>query len=229
MKVVLHFLYIFAALQTEIHTRMKKFLFVLTIISGIITISNPVSAKDRSRDETGKERIRFGYDGGMMLHTGYLLGTIPEISHQAEGMPFGIGGAIKFHLGKHFRIGSEGYVSTLKQLNNGSTIKFGWGGILADCRFDCGLLMPYFGVTVGGGARVSSLMLEGNISDWEKEESFIFNKQKFLAVAPFIGTDFVVTPKFHLTLKVDCLNAINKDGIILPTGPRIYFGFLMYH
>ena len=89
--------------------------------------------------------------------------------------------------------------------------------------------MPYVGLTIGGGARTSSLMLEGNIDDWEKEEEFIFNKQVFLAVAPFVGTDFVVTPKFHLTLKVDWLNAIGGGNLLMPTGPRIYFGFLMYH
>ena len=207
---------------------MKKILLILGMTL-VLTGGLPTSAKDRTSGKEKTEKIKFGYDGGMMLHTGYLQGTIPQISHQAKGMPFGIGGAIKFHIGKHFRVGSEGYVSNLKQLKNGSTVKFGWGGILADCRFHCGFLMPYVGVTIGGGARTSSLMLEGNIDDWEKEEEFIFNKQVFLAVAPFVGTDFVVTPKFHLTLKVDWLNAIGGGNLLMPAGPRIYFGFLMYH
>ena len=100
---------------------MKKILLILGMTL-VLTGGLPTSAKDRTSDKEKTEKIKFGYDGGMMLHTGYLQGTIPQISHQAKGMPFGIGGAIKFHIGKHFRVGSEGYVSNLKQLKNGSTV-----------------------------------------------------------------------------------------------------------
>ena len=85
---------------------MKKILLILGMTL-VLTGGLPTSAKDRTSDKEKTEKIKFGYDGGMMLHTGYLQGTIPQISHQAKGMPFGIGGAIKFHIGKHFRVGSE--------------------------------------------------------------------------------------------------------------------------
>ena len=43
----------------------------------------------------------------------------------------GIGGVIRLHFGENFRVGSEGYVSTLTQLDNGSYLKYGWGGTVA--------------------------------------------------------------------------------------------------
>lgn len=75
-------------------------------------------------------------------------------------MPFGIGGVIRVHLGDHWRVGSEGYVSTIKQANNGSYVKYGWGGLL--------------------------------------------------------------------TLKADWLNCINAKYRI-PSGPRLYVGFIFNH
>ena len=54
-------------------------------------------------------------DGGMMVHTGYLHGDLTALNHKAEGMTFGLGGVLRYHLGNHFRLGGEGYVSTLKQ------------------------------------------------------------------------------------------------------------------
>lgn len=184
--------------------------------------------KDTTNVET-KRRIRLGYDGGMMLHTGYLWGEISPIGYNAHGMPLGIGGAIRLHVGKHFRIGTEGYTSTIKQMGNGSTVKYGWGGLLMDCRFETGRLMPYAGITVGGGGTTKTLMFEGDSHDWEKEESIIFHKERFLAIAPFVGTDIIITSRFHLTIKVDWLCAISGGSLLMPTGPRLYFGFLMYH
>ena len=35
-----------------------------------------------------------GFDGGMMLHTGFLKGTLDPIGYDAKGAPMGIGGAI---------------------------------------------------------------------------------------------------------------------------------------
>lgn len=54
----------------------------------------------------------------------------------------GIGGVIRLHFGEHFRVGSEGYVSTLSQLDDGSYLKYGWGGILADFYSDFGRFQP---------------------------------------------------------------------------------------
>lgn len=190
------------------------------ILCLILLIPIGVNAQDNKRTI---------YDGGMMLHASYLSGNIPEIDHNASGLTSGIGGAIKFHITSHLRIGTEGYVSTMSYGEHGSTIKYGWGGLLADYRYTMGKYMPYVGVTVGGGARNSTIILEGNKQDWEKEDLVYVQKTGFMAIAPFVGCDYIITPSFHLTFKMDYLNALTPKGTLSPSGPRLYFGFLMYH
>lgn len=175
-----------------------------------------------------KPGVLNGFDGGMMLHTGFIHGNIQQLDHQASGMPFGIGGVIKLHLGEHWRIGSEGYVSTLQQLDNGSYVKYGWGGLLGDFYWRLGSFMPYAGLTIGGGANTNLLIKGEAVPAWEPVEDTYFNKQSFLAVAPFAGCDYVLSESFHLTVKVDMVNCINGNYRI-PTGPRLYFGFIFYH
>ncbi|MGN0033473.1 MAG: hypothetical protein ACI358_06845 [Candidatus Limimorpha sp.] len=204
---------------------LKILVFVLTLL----LLSLPMVAAVRGEIDKNSDTVASKYDGGMMLHIGFLSGEISPISFETEGMTIGIGGSIKFHIGNHVRIGTEGYVSTMQTLSNGSFVKFGWGGILADYRLYIGRIMPYLGVTVGGGSRACLILFDGNNKDWENETSVVFNKQQFFAIAPFVGVDFVVTPKFHLTFKIDWLNALSYKELIMPDGPRFYFGSLMYH
>ncbi len=174
-----------------------------------------------------KRSIR-GFDGGMMVHTGYLKGSLDAIGYEAKGMPMGIGGVIRLHLGNHSRIGSEGYVSTLGQRDNGSYLKFGWGGLLADAYWVAGRVQPYAGITLGGGSMTTLLMMEEPASSWAPIDGTRYHRQGFMAVDPFIGCDFIVSGPMLLTLKVDYLCALSKSNL-LPDGPRIYFGFLFYH
>ena len=90
-----------------------------------------------------EKKLFNGFDGGMMVHTGYLKGNFQQLEHPVSGMPFGIGGVIRAHLGNHWRIGGEGYVSTLKQSGNGSYVKYGWGGLLGDFYWVIGRFVPY--------------------------------------------------------------------------------------
>lgn len=174
-----------------------------------------------------KKLIR-GFDGGMMLHTGYLQGNLDAIDYSAKGAPLGIGGVIHLHLGEHFRIGSEGYVSTLSQRGNGSYLKYGWGGLLADCYTKIGMFQPYIGLTLGGGAMTTLLMKDKAASPWAPIDGTHYNKQGFIAIDPFVGCDFIISGPMHLTMKVDCLCAFSESKL-LPRGPRIYLGFLFYH
>lgn len=169
-----------------------------------------------------------GFDGGMMVHTGYLSGKLDPIGFNAKGAPLGIGGVIRLHLGEHFRIGSEGYVSTLSQLDNGSYLKYGWGGLLADFRIVTGRLQPYAGLTLGGGAMTTLLMFDEPYQPWAPIDGTRYHKQGFMAIDPFAGCDFIVSGAMHLTIKVDYLCALS-DSRLLPHGPRVYFGFLFYH
>lgn len=174
-----------------------------------------------------KKSLR-GFDGGMMVHSGYLSGNLDAINYQAKGAPLGIGGVIRLHLGEHFRLGSEGYVSTLSQLGNGSYLKYGWGALLADVYTVIGRFQPYAGLSLGGGSMTSLLMMEAPSSDWAPIDGTYYHKQGFMAVDPFVGCDLIVSGPMHLTLKLDYLCALSQSGL-LPHGPRVYVGFLFYH
>lgn len=176
-----------------------------------------------------KRSVFQGFDGGMMIHAGYLQGQIPSIPYHAKGATFGLGGVARAHLGKHWMIGGEGYVSTLRQMKNGSYIKYGWGGFLGEFYWPFKYVMPYIGVTVGGGACTTLLMFDGDRTDWQPEHNAVFHKQPFMAIDPFIGCDFIITKSVHLTLKADCLNSISHGNLLMPMGPRFYFGCIFYH
>ena len=175
-----------------------------------------------------EKKLIIGFDGGMMIHTGYLSGNIDAIGYRAKGAPRGIGGVARIHLGDHFRVGGEGYLSTLRQRNNGSYLKYGWGGLEADYYTVLGRFQPYAGLTLGGGAITTLLMFENPVSAWDPINGTYYHKQGFMAIDPFVGCDFIVSGPMHLTLKVDYLCAISASKL-LPHGPRIYFGFLFYH
>ena len=195
---------------------MKK----VTLILACLLLTLTASAQE-------KKLIR-GFDGGMMLHTGFLKGTLDPIGYDAKGAPMGIGGAIRLHLGEHFRVGGEGYISTLNQRGNGSYLKYGWGGLLADVFTVVGRLQPYAGLTLGGGAMTTLLMMENPASDWAPIDGTRYHRQGFMAIDPFVGCDFIVSGPMHLTVKLDYLCALSQSRL-LPHGPRIYFGFLFYH
>ena len=195
---------------------MKKLLSVIACLSIVIVVS------------AQEKKLLRGFDGGMMIHTGYLQGNLEPIGYDVKGMPIGVGGAIRLHLGNHFRIGGEGYISTLSQRGNGSYLKYGWGGLLADFYTVLGRFQPYAGLTLGGGAMTTLLMMENPSSAWASIDGTYFHRQGFMAIDPFIGCDIIVSKPMHLTLKVDYLCALSEPKL-LPHGPRVYFGFLFYH
>ena len=200
---------------------MKR--FVLTALCLLFAVAT--SSQETLQE---KKKVFRGFDGGMMVHTGYLSGTLDAAGYRAKGAPLGIGGVIRIHLGEHFRLGSEGYVSTLKQQKNGSYLKYGWGGLLADFYYVLGRFQPYVGLTLGGGAMTTLLMYEDPASPWAPINGTRYHKQGFMAIDPFIGCDFIVSGPMHLTLKVDYLCPLS-GSTLLPHGPRVYFGFLFYH
>jgi len=167
-------------------------------------------------------------DGGMMLHTGFLSGNIAPLGYKASGMPFGVGGVARYHLGKHWRIGAEGYVSTLRQMGNGSYVKYGWGGLLGDFYWTLGKFMPYAGLTLGGGATTDFLIMKESDKEWTPVQEAYYHKQGFFAIDPFIGCDYILSSAIHLTLKMDFLSGIGKE-LQMPAGPRLYFGIIFYH
>ena len=193
--------------------------FFLTALLFLFVSNMPLQAQEK--------RVITGFDGGMMIHTGYLNGTLGPGIIPASGAPFGLGGVARLHLGKHFRIGGEGYVSTLNQRGNGSYVKYGWGGLLADVYTVIGRFQPYAGITLGGGAGTTLLLDEAPASAWEPVGGTVYNKQGFMALDPFVGCDLILGGPLHLTIKVDWLNCLGKN-VTLPSGPRVYLGILFY-
>ena len=195
---------------------MNRTLFLLFLALTAIFSSVPCQAQERQR-----------FDGGMMVHTGYLHGNIKALDYEAKGPTFGLGGVLRFHLGNHFRVGGEGYVSTLRQMGNGSYIRTSWGGLLADAYWRFGRWQPYVGLTIGGGKTSTLLMFDGSADDWAPEPNAVLHNGSFFFVNPNIGVEFALTHAIHLTLKVDRL--ITLTPAEMPTGARGYVGVLFGH
>ena len=200
--------------------------------------------KVQRQTTSDKRPIYQGFSGGMMLHTGYLFGidkaapTAPSgRSYSQQGALYGIGGALRVHLWKHLRTGFEGFVSTMpsgfsdqsKVLKPGSYTRIGCGGILADACWRMEKAWPYIGATIGGGAMRSLYMLDGDQNTWDKQTDTYFHKQSFFYVTPYVGCDYCLTKKLHLTFRFDWMLAIHHGELVLPTGPRLYFGLMFCH
>ena len=63
--------------------------------------------------------------------------------------------------------------------------------------------MPFAGLTLGGGAQTSFLMMEEPAEEWGPVGETYFNKKGFMAIDPFVGCEFILTGALHLTLKAD--------------------------
>ena len=150
---------------------------------------------------------------------------------------FGIGGALRVHLWKHLRTGFEGFVSTMPSaitdcrdvLKNGSYVRVGCGGVLADCCWRLDKAWPYIGGTIGGGSMKGLYILDGDQNSWEQDANSTFHKQSFFYITPYVGCDYCLTSKVHITFRLDWMLAIHKSELCLPTGPRLYFGFMFCH
>ena len=168
-----------------------------------------------------------------MAHTGYMFGGDNPYGYNPKGMTFGLGGCAKLHFTNHFRAGFEGYFSNvgLKKgvFKSGSHNKLFWAGALADWFWKCGKLTPYAGASVGGGMETALYMTAGDKHDWTPEASIVYHKQPFLAIDPYIGTEYAVGKALRFTFKADWLLAINSYGLNRPQGPRIYFGIIFTH
>ena len=207
---------------------MKNSLLLLTLFLSALTASG-VSATETPEQ---KPKVIKGFSGGMMLHTGYQYGCDNPYGLDISSATFGIGGCAKLHLTRHFRAGFEGYFSTApirKGVESGSHNKLFWTGALADWFWEKGRFIPYIGATIGGGMKTAFYMFEGDKHDWVAESRAVLHKQPFFTLDPYAGVEYAVGKALRLTLKADWLLAFNSDGFNMPTGPRIYFGFIFAH
>ena len=191
-----------------------------------------------------QSKVYQGFSGGMMGHASYLFGVNPDAPMTSEGVlcspqggSFGLGGALRVHLWKHLRVGGEGFVSTMNSgatnmkhiLQEGSYIRTGWGGLIVDVCWRKEKVWPYIGGSIGGGAMRSLYVLKGNQDDWVAEEVACLHKTSFFYVNPYVGVDWCMTQKVHMTFRADWLLALNKGDLVMPTGPRLLIGFMFCH
>lgn len=167
------------------------------------------------------------FDGGMMVHTGYLAATLPAKNHEASGMPFGIGGTMRFHVGSLLRVGGEGFITTLSLMDNGSYVRIGWGGVVAELRWRLGCWHPFFGCTLGGGSATTLLMFDGSTGDWDAEPDVVMHSESFMLADPHIGLEYALTEGIHLTSRLSYLTPLKSVDV--PTGPRVFLGFVFAH
>lgn len=187
-----------------------------------------------------KSKMAFsGCSGGMMFHIGYAqsrrfslhnaTGSVSEWM-QIKGAPYGIGGAMRAHFGKHLRVGSEGYVSHMNYGGNDSRYSVGWGGVLADSKWDIGRWTLFVGMVVGGGGVKNLTLLKDTPLDYELEsEAASYRKYAFCAVDPFFGVEYAMTRKIHLVLKGDCLLNVSNPQLDYVLGPRFFVGIMFCH
>lgn len=218
----------------------RKTIYILTVCAFISlnisafaendkNIENTPNRETATLDEIRKDKFVRGYGGGMLMHCGYAFGTIDEIEAGLQGAALGVGGTLRVHLGKYFRIGGKGCISTLRQRGNGSFIKYGYGGITGDFYRTFNRFMPYIGAEIGGGSRTVFMMDKNNPSDWKPAENAVFHKSAFFEVTPYIGTDIILTKFLHITIMADYMLPIAGNKLIAPHGPRFYIGFMFYH
>ena len=220
---------------------MQKKVFFFCLFA---CLAATLTAGEKAPQKEPQHKVYQGFSGGMMLHTGYLFGIDPQApvapdgrSYSPQGALFGIGGALRIHLWKHLRTGFEGSVSTMYSgatdrsdlLRSGSYVRTGCGGLLADARWRMDKVWPYVGASVGGGAMRSLYMIDGNEYTWDKQQDTYFHKQGFFYVTPYVGCDYCMTPRVHLTFRFDWMLAIHQTQLVLPTGPRLYLGFMFCH
>ncbi len=208
---------------------------LIVIIGALAALSLSTGARNTNTDrgsEDHNNKIIKGFSGGMMAHAGYLYGYDNPFDYDAAGATFGIGGVAKIHLNRQFRVGFEGYFSSMalhEDIASGSYNKVFWAGVLADRFWKFGRFYPYIGASAGGGMETSFYIFEGDKHDWKPEASAVYRKQPFFALDPFIGVEYKVGAALRLTLKADWLLAINSDGLNRPMGPRLYFGCIFAH
>ena len=219
-----------------------KIVWILLLIAAT-TYAQKDIVSDSTTIAKEKTPIFQGYSGGMMLHAGYLFGQNPSAilpsgeSISPQGMTTGIGGSLRINLWKHLRVGCEGYVSTMKSgatdmkniLQSGSYVRIGSGGLIADACWRMEKVWPYIGAAVGGGAMRTLSVVEGTEEDWRPEDFAMLTKQVFGYVDPYVGVDWCMTKRVHLTVRMDWMLAFADKQLVMPTGPRFFIGFMFCH
>ncbi len=181
-------------------------------------------------------KIYTGYTGGMMVHLGYAYGgVLSPVGHgdiKVQGLSTGIGGRIVFGLGQNFRIGSEGYVSTI---NYGEKRKasIGWGGVTMDYGWQRGRWRPYIGTSIGFGTYENMTAVNTPLNDNTPQE-IVWHEYSVVLVNPFVACEYNITQRIKACARLEWMTSpVAQSGIVgfgdFSTGPRLLIGFMFGH
>jgi hypothetical protein len=174
-----------------------------------------------SQVQQNEKRI---FTGGMFYHGGYVMNN--RSHQQVKGISHGLGGKLAFHLGKHLRVGGEGYSSGYAYPGNHGSYKLGWGGLLAEFQTGTKKLVPVFSLTAGGGKVKDLYFVSGSVKD-SNPDNVILRMNTMFLLTPSISLEYALTGHLNATLKADYIIGIDKpykkDFV---QGPRLYFGIL---
>lgn len=216
-----------------IHTRI----LLTTLASVMLCCCNFISSASERKNTENKMKFS-GYEGGMMVHSGFVSSrAVSFVSPSGagtdmviKGAPLGIGGTFKAGFGRHLRIGGEGYVSTLNYGAHKSSETLGWGGVLADCIWTRNRWSWFIGGTVGGGSIKNVTLLADMPMDFVLEQgSASYRRYAFVALVPFAGVEYAITPRVHLMLRADWIINAGNPQPDFATGPRLHLGFMFVH
>jgi len=212
-----------------------------------------VTSQKSENNQVKKTRILTGFTGGMKLHAGYAFSAGPdELFHNgslqnisdlpSDGVTLGLGGELRLHLFNHIHIGAEGGVSTMPLLNNGSSVRTGWGGVMCDYYGTIGKRVQLcIGATIGGGSS-NRLYVPKSGAAVTDTDATIYNasytQTPFFMLDPYVGMEITLTKRIGLLIKVDymlpfgngntgiTLETVRWSNFLSPSGPRIYLGVM---
>jgi len=177
----------------------------------------------------GKTKKSYIYSGGAQIHIGY--GFVKSNYGLLQGVPLGIGGRMHFNLGKYFRIGSGGAVTSFTYKNSLSAtseyyeknyLEIGYGGLTAEFMYRIGDFKVALGVLLGGGA-IKNLHILTDNGDGTIDS--VLTEYAAFIVMPTLIFEYFVTDSISLHIQVDYLMS-NKILSDFQLGPRIYLGVL---
>lgn len=238
---------------------LRSVWYKIALIALLATMPMASWGNDVEKPQKEKKRVFSGFSGGMLVHLGYgfahnpselfrngTLATENLKNLPKDGVFLGIGGQMRIHLIDHFRVGGEGYVSTMP-LKSVGQVRSGWGGVLADAYLNWGPVQPFIGLGLGGGSMRRTYVnenIEATVEGDETKYNASFTKTPFFYLDPKLGLEFGITPRINIIIQLDYVLPFSvkeqgiranieqmKDwkGLMTPTGPRLYVGFMFKH
>jgi len=165
------------------------------------------------------------FRGGMCIHSGYLANK--RTTEAVQGGCFGIGGKLSFTTGQYFRVGAEGYTSSLGYQNQDGYYKLNWGGLLMEYQLlHANKIYPVLGITLGGG-KVEDMFFLPEDPEGIATDQIIFREYPLLICTPSLSAEYRLKSKLTLLLRLDyILPLFSEYTQDFAYGPRLYLGVL---